>query len=227
MTTLLSLLNASIECNNLGVVLLNAGDVENALDSFMTAAKLMHPVSKQVQSFSIEQQYSTSEPGFEIPDGIRRIVQESAGSVAANGTRPTDNIFISAEPIRLDLAQQLPYVCTFESAAVVYNMAIAYHLQGTTPFLHRAIFLFDMAFKLCCPLVDNPKAVTVSMGSLNNAGQIFHSFGEYPTSRRYLDTLRVYIIKLPIAVDPRSMEERHQFLLNAVLLRPPIMASAA
>ena len=183
----------------------------------------MHPVSKQVQGAPVEQP-TTSEPGFEMPDGIRRKVQES---IVANGKRPSDNIFISANPVRLELAQRLPDVCTFESAVVVYNMAIAYHLQGTTPCLHRAVFLFDMAFKLCCSLVDNALAISVSMGSLNNAGQIYHSLGEYPTSRRYLDTLRVYVMKLPIAVDSTSMEERHQFLLNAVLLRPPTMASAA
>jgi len=226
MTTFLNLFNASIECNNLGVVLLNAGDVENALDSFMTAAKLMHPVSKQVQSFSMGQRIS-SEPGFEIPDGIRRIAQESAMSIIANGKRPNENIFVTADAVRLDLAQRLPDDCTFESAVVVYNMAIAYHMKGTIHCLHRAVSLFDMAFKLCCSLVDNPKAITVSMGSLNNAGQIYHSVGEYLASRRYLNTLRVYILKLPIAVDTTSMKERHQFLLNAVLLRPPTMASAA
>jgi len=226
MTTFLNLFNASIECNNLGVLLLNAGDVENALDSFMTAAKLMHPVSKQVQSIPAEQEIS-SEPGFEIPDGIRRIAQESANAIDVNGKRHNENVFVSADPVRLGLAQRLPDVCTFESAVVVYNMAIAYHMKGTIPCLHRAVSLFDMAFKLCSSLVDNPTAITVSMGSLNNAGQIYHSVGEYATSRRYLDALRVYIMKLPIAIDETTMKERHQFLLNAVLLRPPTRAGAA
>lgn len=231
MSTLLNLLNASIECNNLGVVLLNAGDVENALDSFMTAAKLMHPVSKQVQSIAAVNRHQESgagpEPGFEIPDGIRRIVQQSAASIAIHGKHPTDNIFICAEALRLDLANHLPEDCTLESSVVVFNMALAYHLRGSTASLHRAVFLYDMAFNLSCAFMNNQMAVHVAMGSLNNAGQIYHTMGDYSTSRKYLDTLRVYIMKLPLTVDTRTMEERHQFLLNAVLLRPPTMASAA
>lgn len=231
MTTLLNLLNASIECNNLGVILFNAGDLENALDSFMTAAKLMHPVSKQVQTSSTalncDPYTINEEPGFEIPDGIRKIVQESADSIAANGKTPgTDNIFIKAEPVRLETAQHLPESCTLESAAVVYNMGLVYHMQGTEACLHRAIFLYDMAFNLSCPVMKE-KAATVAMGSLNNAGQIFHQIGEYNISRRYLDTLRIFIMKLPHTLDSRSIEERHQFLLNAVLLRAPNLASAA
>ena len=232
MSTLLNLLNASIECNNLGVVLLNAGDVENALDSFMTAAKLMHPVSKQVQTIAalnnnLQDHTAAPEPGFEIPDGIRRIVQQSAASIAINGKHPTDNIFISAEPLRLDIANGLPAECTLESAVVVFNMALAYHLRGSTPSLHRAVFLYDMAFNLSCSFMGSQTAVHVAMGALNNAGQVYHTLGEYTLSRKYLDTLRVYILKLPLAVDTRTMEERHQFLLNAVLLRAPTVAGAA
>lgn len=236
MTTLLNLLNASIECNNVGVVLLNAGDVDNALDSFMTAAKLMHPVSKQVQSIPPAMDNNTCqessapacpEPGFEIPDGIRRVVQQSQDLINVKGKQPTDNIFIRADPLRLDLAHRLPADCTLESAVVVLNMALAYHLRGSTPCLNRAVFLYGMAFNLSHALVTDQRAGRVAMSSLNNAGQIYHHMGEYTISRKYLDTLRVYILKLPLAVDTRTMEERHQFLLNAVLLRAPTMASAA
>lgn len=231
MTTLLNLLNASIECNNLGVVLFNAGDLENALDSFMTAAKLMHPVSRQVQSSSATMDYenfaSNDEPGFEIPNGIRKIVQESADSIAVNGKQlGTDNIFIRAEPMRLEPAYHLPASCTFESAVVVHNMGLVYHLQESEPCLHRAVFLYDMAFNLCCALMTE-KAATIAMSALNNAGQILHQFGEYGLSKKYLDTLRLFIARLPQAYDTRSMDERHQFLLNAVLLRAPTSAGAA
>ena len=230
------------ECNNLGVVLLSGGEVEHALDSFMTAAKLLHPVSKQVQSSCCNHHHmedcehaDAGHPhppvvpaqGFEIPEGIRRIVQQSADSIITKGKQPADNIFVCAEPLRLDLAQRLPSDCTLESAVIVFNMALAYHLRGNTPSLHRAVFLYDMAFNLSCTHMANPQAAHVAMGSLNNAGQIHHTLGDYALSRKYLDTLRVYILKLPLAADSRTIEERHQFLLNAVLLRPPTMASAA
>ena len=226
MSTLLNLLNASIECNNLGVVLLNAGDLENALDSFMTAAKLMHPVSKQVNTIDQVIASHGVEHSFEIPEGIRRVVQ--ASTVAAHGKLPShNNIFIRSEPIQLETAQRLPVDCTLESAAVVYNMALSYHLQGTFVCKQRAVFLYDMAFNLSSAHAVTPTATTIAMASLNNAGQIFHSVGDYVTSRKYLDTLRYYIIKLPLPSDSQTMEERHEFLLNAVLLRPPTTASAA
>ena len=231
MATLLDLMNASIECNNLGVVLLEAGDLDNALDSFLTAARLMHPVSKQVQrvspSMEIDNDGAGINSGFVIPAGIQRIVQESADLIDANGKHEAHNIFISAKPVRIELAQQLPEACTLESAVVVYNMALCYHLRGSTECLDRAVCLYDMAFQLCATYVTNPSAATVAMGSLNNAGEIYHSFGHYQYSRRYLDTLRFYILKLPLAVDTHTMEERHKFLLNAVLLQPPMSASAA
>ena len=228
MTTLLNLLNASIECNNLGVVLLHAGDLENALDSFMTAAKLMHPVSKQIQSCSVDDDCENFwEPGFEIPQGIRRIVQESVTSIAIKGKRPAVNAFVCAEPIHLELVSRLPEACILESAVVVHNMALAYHLQDSDQYLKRALALYDTVFNLSCSLNTDKLASTLAMSALNNAGQIYHALGEYHISRRYLDALRVYILKLPLPVDSHTVEVRQRFLLNAALLRPPTVASAA
>jgi hypothetical protein len=177
----------------------------------------VHPVSKQIQTFETDQK-------LEIPAGIRKVLD----SVSRQDRHPSPgNIFIRSKAVKLELANRLPVDCTLESAAVVYNMALCYHLKDTTISKQRAMVFYDMALNLCSSLATGQMAVTIVMGSLNNAGQILHSVGEYAASRKYMETLRQYIVKLPLPYDSQSMEERYECLLNAVLLRPPCTAGAA
>lgn len=65
------------------------------------------------------------------------------------------------------------------------------------------------------------------MACLNNAGEIQHALGNYQLSRQYLDTLYTLILSLPPAHDEETLKERHQLLLNVMLLQEPKIAGAA
>jgi hypothetical protein len=107
-------------------------------------------------------------------------------------------------------------------------MAIVYHLQASASSLHRAAYLYDTAFNLVSALGQHhTTAATVAMASLNNMGVILWAMGEYAGSRQYLLGLRYFVHKLPLVTNLALLEERRQFLLNTVFLRPPTRAGAA
>jgi hypothetical protein len=227
---MLDLLNESIALNNLGATLASAGDLHGAIDHIMTAAKRMHPVSKHIGMHSCCSS-SSGLRGFEAPGGMRQDVHESADSLSirfhSKSLSSAEDTFSFLQPIHIPVASQLPAACTLESAIIVFNMAILYHLQASASSLQRAAFLYDTAFNLVSALGHHTTAATIAMASLNNIAVILWATGEYAESREYLRGLCCFVHRLPSVANSTALEERRQFLLNTVFLRPPTRAGAA
>jgi hypothetical protein len=242
-------MNAAIECNNIGVALLQAGRLREALDTFKVAAQVMFPVSQYFQaSPTMREAFQRSvlpvapalqpEPTTTYPiisDGqdmveqakaILSLVGDAFGTVTKKDSA-TDNCYIWTEPLVIDLVRDSPTTCTMESAIIVYNMGLTYHLEGYMTCLEKALCLFDMSFNLALSMPSDVRSSKIVMASLNNAAQILHSLGTYQLSRQFLDTLTTYIMSLPPTSCQESLRERHQFLLNAMLLHEPGIAGAA
>jgi len=157
--------------------------------------------------------------------------------------------FIYHEGLLLPLPAEISKTCAIESATILYNMALSYHLGSSSSMncsstshdeLHNALTLYEMA---CCVAYrvetqqqSGPKTKASSkvvMASLNNMGQIYHHLGKYSKSRFYLDDLSNYILTLTAAQQERGEEggeddqERKRFLLNAMFLQKPRGAAAA
>lgn len=231
-------MDAAIECNNMGVELLHTGRLDEALDTFKGAARILYPVSQCFQHpttpnsagiCSSPLQAAAPQVFLDKTETIERAKAElSIANLSSRGTsRLDENSFVFARPLNVERLQEEPTSCTMESAIIVYNMGLAYHLYGTVSCVQKALCLFDMAFSLAFSVSLDRRSPKIVMASLNNAGEIHHSLGNYQLSRQYLDSLYSYILSLPSAKDEESLKERHQLLLNAMLLQEPRIAGAA
>lgn len=230
MTDILPVMNVSIECNNIAVSLLKAGLFSDALDTFKAAAQLMYPISQLFENPSTPNSVSPPNPNPTSDEStIVDLARSKLGLLAktdsiAEGLSPS-NCFVAAEPFLIDAVYAMPTSCTVESTIIVYNMGLTYHLLSC---LDKAVCLFDMAFTLALSVeIYDSRSIKVAMASLNNAGQIHHSQGNYALSREYLDAMSKFILSLPSTSETGQMQRRHNFLLNAKMLREPTTAGAA
>lgn len=240
-----AMMDAAIECNNIGVSLLRAGCLVEALETFKGAARLMYPVSQCFQtSTSLPQTSGSGEqraldpPSLEDPqslfeDKVATMQRAKNDLLLAQKLEPRsdkqnhETSFVYADPLLIEKPVLVPTTCTIESAIIVFNMALVYRLYSSVPSLEKALCLFEMSFTLAFPLLVDRRAWKISMASLNNVGEIHHSLGNYQLSRQYLDTLYTYIVTLPTEKSEAAVKERHRLLLNALLLQEPRVASAA
>lgn len=144
----------------------------------------------------------------------------------------SDKAFIVCEPIVIDKTN-LHYgeglaSCTLEASAIVFNMGLVYRLSGSNEsLLMRAWSMFDMAFSLVFSVNPEAQSSKIGLACMNNAAEAQHALGNYRLSHRYLDILYSTILSLPPPIDDESFKERHQLLLNVMLLREPTKAGAA
>ena len=232
--------NAAIECNNVGVSLLGMGLIVESLDAFQGAAQILFPVSQSFQTAPtspVEAAIQQMPPllGTMKEDDDNTTVQhvKATLSLAEESAVPkkkdlaADDSFMCVDPLTLAFLEGEPTSCTMESAVILMNMGLAYHLYGSEPYLIQALSLYDMAFYISHLLVDDLRSEKVAMASLNNAAHIQHSLGNNLCSTHYLNVLQVYIRSLPETSDQMKMKARHRFMLNAMLLQEPKTARAA
>lgn len=231
-------MNASIQCNNVGLTLLETGRLKDALETFKYAAQMLYPVSRCMPSSRVTTiqelpmhlmtTFHTSHPQtmIDLFQSIReRLSSNNQSTAQVDVTR--GNCFVYAKPFQLEELKEVPCSCTLESAVIVYNMGLTYHLTGSFDGFQKSLMLYDLAFSLAYSSELSYLSSHVAMAALNNAGQIQHALGSYDISRIYLDSLSNYVLGLPPTEYESELSVRRQFLLNAVLLEPPITAAAA
>jgi tetratricopeptide (TPR) repeat protein len=250
MTDICQAMEASMECNNIGVALLRAGRLREALDTFKGAAHLMYPVSQCLEQHprchhhqqqpAPKQALSPSRQRLSNETTVLRaksyisqvqVEEQQLMQTIDDDENLSDNAYLLTIPILLNcsFASAPPMSCTVESAVIVYNMALTYLLYGSRACQLKAISLFDMSFSLAYSVQADARSPRIAMASLNNIGVIYYSLGEYELSRGYLDTLRTYIMSLSTTTDekPEILKEKHQLLLNTMMLTQPMIAGAA
>ena len=239
MKHLLSLMNAAAECNNIGVALMQSGRLSDAVITLTNSAELMYDVSQYLQwgmnhprhldpgslkstLVGISAVRQARETMIRIPDQ-----KEPIHTQVMNTANDTDNLFMSPYPIFLDIRPDLPHFCTYEAAAIIFNMGLAYYSCQNNNALLRAACLFEMAFGLAQMVPEDCRASPLAMASLNNTAYVFYSLGCYQLTTQYLSTLAEYIELLPETQDERERQERLHYLMNASYLRQPTIAGAA
>ena len=232
-------LHVAIQYNNTGVSLLESGRLDEGLDVFRGAAELMYistQSTKNQSSISGSTASDEDEKILEVKAKLQHIFDQPAPGSSMNGSSQQENdCFLYHTAIRLPPPTdgQPPNTCAAESATVLFNMALAYHLGSPSPYricpsLHNACTLYDMAYSVASRLSSEPVSQRVICAALNNMGHLHHELGRYKASREYLDNLSSYIVSLGrYAGDKTSKIERRQFLLNAMLLHRPRGAPAA
>jgi hypothetical protein len=237
-------MNSAIECNNIGVALFQTGRISEAVDTLRTAAQLMTDVSHMLQaagsplalylSGKVTPMVHPSQilRGISVlrraKDVLSQLPSEEATLHTSGklGDREED-CFSSLSPVILALYPYQPHSCTYESSAILFNMALADQTQRSKTNLLHAISLYEMAYGLASMVPEDYRSSIVAMASLNNLGFVHYSIGNYNLSRQTLDFLVRFIALLPQTTDEGTRQERLQYLMNAEYLREPMIAGAA
>jgi hypothetical protein len=231
---LVEAMSVAIECNNIGVDLLENGCPSEALGVFRETVKLMNPASRsfkesQHDHTTVDPPLSESETMKAIERAIRHTQQllQSAHQRIDRGGNPTNDSMLLTPPLKIPRLASVPCSCTKNSAIVVYNMGLACFRNGTERSLRKSLCLFDMAYTLASTQSHDRSSLKVCMASLNNSGQIHYSLTNYDLEQRYLQNLSNMVLSNPSTDSVDDIQERQQFLLNALLLREPCSAGAA
>lgn len=199
----------AVRLNNHGVTLLQGGDYSSAARLFKQASQkmmsAMHDESSNSPGSTPEATFSGTAPNHHAR--VRQYRWEKTQSESCNPSAletssfqvgssipcvPVPTTFASGESLVFGrpLLMQLPAVdrmdplqCTSQSSVLVYNLALAFHLQGTMggdkSLLETALELYDMAARLvwvsirACPALVSP----VLLVALHNMGRIYHGLG--------------------------------------------------
>lgn len=239
-------MNASIDCNNMGIALMVAGQLREASAALKLAAQILYPVSQSFQTLHNHFPYDNVQPQPFSPSNDVAWISSTSVLIGVAAVWEAQVIlsqlpeevpqayeiecdgFITTQPILLKPVSLVqPTSCTFEACAILFNMGLTYLLARTHSSLVQALCLFETAFNLSQMIPDDARSSELTMRCLNNAGCLHHSLGNYYLSRICLDMLSNYILRLPASTDEKVQKERHSFLLNTMLLQAPLVAAAA
>ena len=225
----------AITYNNIGVSLLETGSHEESLEIFRGSAELMFVATRTVNEQCPQASARVDKKINQVVGKLQHILSEAKPKQGKYDSRREADCFLHHTAIRLlpQSESQAPCDGALESATVLFNMALAYHLASPLPCqtctsLHNALTLYDMAYSVAARIDNEFGSQRVICAALNNLGYLHHELGRYSTSREYLDKLSSYIVSLdPNQADKTVKSERRQFLLNALLLYKPRGAAAA
>ena len=123
-----------------------------------------------------------------------------------------------------------------QSAVVLFNLALIYHLRGRLgnfPSLTTAFKLYEMASQLLTEdtcVLTNETAAVVKLGAVNNMFQIQHEQGNLESALNILQSLSSLMRGLCANSDSLLLldgRDYRGFMTNVLLLHPPEFAPAA
>ena len=215
-------MNIAIDHNNEGIIFLEKGQNDKALLEFKKAAQLMYSITQELKN-----NRKTGSETQQQPKSLT-LCTSSKNPIA------TENSFIRSTPILMAGSQEPTdsCQCTIESATVLLNMALTYHIDSLTPNCMKgatqsAIALYDMSYSLGLQVNEDTRSHHIILTALNNLGQLYYELGDYNKSRLYLEDLSTYVMFLGPGEEENAVRDRHEFLLNAMVLRNPNTSAGA
>ena len=202
----IDIMNVAIRHNNQGVALLEMGRHQGALAEFKIAALQLHSLTCELHQ--------------------RQMFDEStflSQSLSRHSWIPTDNAFVRSTAILLTPTDKPPTSCTTESATILINMALSYHLNSMIPnslqdATRNAIELYRMANSLAARCTPDSLSHQIILISLNNLGQLQHELGNFDASKAYFEDLSTYVVWLRGSSEASMVSDRHDFMINAMVL---------
>lgn len=207
-------MNAAIDHNNRGIECLMKGENELALIQFKRAAQLMHAASKEMKRTE-HREHST------------------IGSYSQTMCKiESSNNFIRSTPIVMSHEHEVSDTCTIESAIILLNMALCYHLdsikaQPMSSALKNAITLYEMSYSLGVQVRDDPRAHQLILTSINNLAEISYELGDFESSRTLMEDLGTFVAFLVDSNQGTEVLDRKDLILNAMVLANPNIGAAA
>lgn len=245
------------ELNNLGVQVLDSGDLRRALELFREALRYtmgdLHPMESAPPCNQVFPNFS---------DCSRSAKDSSSHTAESPYTRQMCDLAVSpplgkpCEPfVHTQGINIIPSPnayspdvlvnTTILSSIILFNLAIVYHLKGLESksqsgerlekarslYLKSHVLLGDAGVPLAS--TSNPVIDMLSMALLNNLAQVLHELSHYEESRQSFDQL----IRFALTIVPTNYgdaligsiidQQKSNFLLNAIILHKPKLAAAA
>jgi tetratricopeptide (TPR) repeat protein len=212
---LLSIGRARLHNNN-GVAQLEKGNYEQALQDIRIAAQFLYYARKSLKQMKIP----------------RTSTMQSQYCRQAFICISTQNEFVCSNAFLLEQSDEPISSCIIESASVLLNMALCYHinsLESKSIFnsSSNAVQLYKMAYNLSIQCHDDIRRHNLILMSLNNLGQLMYDTGEFDLSRLYFEELTCKVIRLLQANDSSMIANGQDFLINALVLRSLLSCAAA
>lgn len=207
-------MNAAIKHNNIGVSFLQKGRHEEALTELEKAAELLYRCNI---THELEERHQA---------GACHIPVQSCETHQCNIS--TSNSFIRSTPLIMSYytnteEESRTPNCTMESAVVLLNMALCFHLDSAetktlTNAMQNALALYQMSYWLAIQAeASDKRAYDLVLTSLNNLGQLHHELGDFEKSRLYLEGISEYVTYLN---DHGSeVQDSQEYMLNSMVLR--------
>jgi tetratricopeptide (TPR) repeat protein len=186
--------------NNHGVAQLESGNYARALHDIRIAAQYLLSAGKSFKK-------------MKIPGKAKEFSQNCRQAYIYISTH---NAFISSNALLLDQSIEPMYSCVIETASVLLNMALCYHINSL---VSNAVKMYKMAYKLSIQCHNDSRRHNIILMSLNNLGQIMHEMGEYEMSILYLKELTCKVVQLLQANEANAIvNDGQDYLINALIL---------
>jgi hypothetical protein len=207
---------SGITHNNRGVAFLEKGFHDHALAEFKSAAQLLYAFTQELKK-DLKDATSPSPPGSSFTE-----CRPSERPIASTSA------FICSTPIIMLGSDQASSSCTIESASILLNMALTYHVNSlqANPMhngIKNAMELYEMAYGLAIQVHGDSRSHKIIVTSLNNVGLIKYEMGEFGAADRCLKDLTTYInfVKNDVSqgVEMFDAGELYECMLNAMILR--------
>jgi tetratricopeptide (TPR) repeat protein len=208
-------MQAAIMHNNKGVELMARGCHEIALIEFKKAAEMLYSFTQSLKDTS----------GPLDPESIL-LLHEGTSFTRFETTEMTLNIensFLHLHPIIMISSNEPASACTLESASVLLNMALSYHVKSiqdipSKDVVYNAIHLYEMAFSLASQGEDAFRSSEVILTSLNNMGMIRLELGEFEAARQCFNHLLSYGKLISRLNNLPYKDHLNVCMLNAIVL---------
>ena len=215
----------AIQFNNEGVACLEAGAYLDARNFFKSALDTMTDViTYDGEDQNIVDDELTLE--FQCSVNPKRALHGPTQVVGLG------NSFIFSRALYISISKKVEkseYI--EESAAIVYNLALSFHLIGTensSESLKKAIQFYEISAAIRSRKSET-KLEILDLAILNNIGQIFVECMNYVAARQYFDQLSKQLTILNNSgVLNRFLEEKDcdGFVFNVMLDEPSLAAAA-
>lgn len=253
----------AIEMNNLGVTFLQKGKLSESLELFQGALQMMMFLSQGIKAVAGNEESTTTElfeEDLRIKKARHHLAQYDENSARCRRSKKRrssiskmdvvargidDFVFTKAMYLPTTTLENENYTYQLKSSVVLFNTALAIHLQPGDMNQVKAETLYRMSYDIASNVnINNSTSnspssspdydqiaklvIRLLMGLLNNMGQISYNLGNFARSRQLFEALSNFIGSLPNSEnDPTLAEEKRGLLLNTYLLNAPVAAGAA
>lgn len=221
----------AINTNNNGVSHMEAGQFSQARNAFKIALDTIRVAVVKAQQFvTIFNKNSCSSslcPSRQLQRRLRQSNHETS-----------DLIFVYKHAMRIETNVIDPSEITLsnESAVIVYNLALAYHMMciegGAACLLEKSLQFYLIAYAINVRVIDSQLKLSganlLNMAILNNSGQINHELLDYVASRQCFRQLSSHLRTLSHfgLNDMLEQKDCQGFFLNLMLSEPELAAAA-